>query len=317
MAAASEAMNEFGLEVLRALRRDKLPPLPEYFELYFNEILLTKPQDLRKEAVELSKYGYASDPSFQIVNLETKLKEHSRAIKEILNSLGNVHKQFNRSFQVFNKYVTDASNLTSPSAAQNLTLMLKNDVSGLVNFINTQTDSFKTIYQKSTDILKTVEEESIFDLVYGVFNKKYLLAQIIHEQMRIQHLGHASTLIIIKPSKSLDISSEKTQLIVNKTIAKILMKNARKSDIVSFLGNSTFAILLRHKDIQNASKACERYYEVLLGSNFFIGDKEIELKVHSGISTIEHSVSIEELLDKTIEKMEQADENDLPFCTGA
>lgn len=145
MAGASEAMNEFGLEVLRALRRDKLPPLPEYFELYFNEILLTKPQELRKESVELSKYGYASDPSSQIVNLESKLKEHSRAIKEILNSLGNVHKQFNKSFQVFNKYVTDATNLTSPSAAQNLTLMLRNDVSGLVNFINTQTDSFKKI----------------------------------------------------------------------------------------------------------------------------------------------------------------------------
>jgi len=160
--------------------------------------------------------------------------------------------------------------------------------------------------------VKSVENETIFDNQFGVYNKRYLLTKIEQEIELIAKFKHQSSLIMIELSKTLkqNITNEKALSLMTRTIARLLLKTSRRSDIVAYYGNGIFAMLLKHTDIASAKKASERLVDLVSNSNFFLADREIQLQISIGITDIDAEHSVEEIVVSAMNAIEKAYESD-------
>ncbi|HFB53841.1 MAG TPA: GGDEF domain-containing protein, partial [Sulfurimonas autotrophica] len=157
-------------------------------------------------------------------------------------------------------------------------------------------------------IVKNVENETIFDNQFGVYNKRYLLTKIEQEMGLIKEFHHKSSLIMIELSRELkkSVKNEKAVLLMVRTIARLLLKTSRRSDIVAHYGNGVFSMLLKHTDIESAKKASERLCELVSNSNFFLADREIQLKISIGVTDIDPEFSVEEIVVSALDGIEKA-----------
>jgi diguanylate cyclase (GGDEF)-like protein len=166
----------------------------------------------------------------------------------------------------------------------------------------------RTIYDDTAKIVKNVENETIFDNQFGVYNKRYLLTKIEQEMGLIKEFGHKSSLIMIELSRELkkSVKNEKAILLMVRTIARLLLKTSRRSDIVAHYGNGVFSMLLKHTDIESAKKASERLCDLVSNSNFFLADREIQLKIAIGVTDIDPDFSVEEIVVSALDGIEKA-----------
>lgn len=99
------------------------------------------------------------------------------------------------------------------------------------------------------------------------------------------------------------INSEKAKGLMVRTVARLLLKTSRRSDIVAHYGEGIFSMMLKHTDINNAQRAAERLYELVSTTNFFLGEQEIQLKIAIGLSELNPYRSVEETLACTLDAM--------------
>jgi diguanylate cyclase (GGDEF)-like protein len=309
-AGGGTPLDQFAAEVLARISEEGLPPIPSYFELYFETMLQDKPFDFRKEVAEqLSSQDSGGDE--KRVLLETKLKEGFTSIKDILQNVSVLYKQVLSVIETTKKRSQEAKGINNPAAVQNFATTLSSDAEMLANFLSKQATIFKDLYQKSANIVKEVETESIFDARYGIYNKRYLCAQIEQEQKMIVKYGHSSTLLLSSLSAKVieDIGNDKGVSLVNKTMAKLFMKTSRRSDVVAYFGQGIFALLLKHTDPKNAVRTSERLYDMMSSTNFFLGDKEVELKICCGIVGLSKDKSADETIESALTALRTCDEN--------
>ena len=96
---------------------------------------------------------------------------------------------------------------------------------------------------------------------------------------------------------------------MTKTIARLLLKTSRRSDTVAHYGNGVFTMLLKHTDIDSAKRASERLCDLVSNSNFFLADREIQLKISIGITDITENHSVEEIIVSSMDAIEKAYED--------
>jgi PleD family two-component response regulator len=70
-----------------------------------------------------------------------------------------------------------------------------------------------------------------------------------------------------------------------------------------------FTLLLKHTDIDSAKKASERLCDLVSNSNFFLADREIQLKIAIGITDITENHSVEEIIVSSMNGIEKSYEN--------
>ena len=99
------------------------------------------------------------------------------------------------------------------------------------------------------------------------------------------------------------INNEKAKGLMIRTVARLLLKTSRRSDLVAHYGEGVFAMLLKHTDTQSAKLAADRLYDLVSASNFFLGDQEIQLRIAIGISELNPSRATEEILVGTLNAM--------------
>lgn len=302
-------LQQFAREVLAKLDEEGLPPIPSYYELYFETLLQDKPFDFRKSIAEqLNSQDTGGDEKRAV--LETKLKEGFSSVKDILQNVSVLYKQILSVIETTKKRSQEAKGINNPSAVLNFATTLSSDAEMLANFLSKQATIFKDLYQKSANIVKEVETESIFDARYGIYNKRYLVQQIDHEQKMIGKYGHSSALLLANLSTAVieDIGTEKGVSLVSKTMAKLFMKTSRRSDVVAYFGQGIFALLLKHTDAKNAARTAERLYDMMSSTNFFLGDKEIELKICCGIVPLSKDKTADETIETTLTALRTCDE---------
>lgn len=309
------ALGQFSREVIAKIEEEGLPLLPSYYELYFETLLQDKPFDFRKEVAEQMSTGDSSSDEKRAL-LETKLKEGFSSIKDILQNVSVLYKQILSVIETTKKRSQEAKGINNPSAVLNFATTLSSDAEMLANFLSKQASVFKVLYQKSANIVKEVETESVFDARYGIYNKRYLFTQIEHEQSLVKKYGHNSTLLLANLASTVveDIGSEKGVGLVNKTMAKLFLKTSRRSDVVAYFGQGIFALLLKHTDSKNAVRTAERLYDMMSSTNFFLGDKEIELKICCGIAEIDAAKNADETIEASLTALRTCDERqDAPY----
>ncbi len=297
----------YSKEVLSALIADNLPPTPNNFSLYFDRLLEDKSENLRRQILSMLELEEGNDDEHTIL-LEQSLKKGFASVKNILSLTANLYKNMALMTKILDKRKKELQDNTEIQAAIGIATSLESDVSKLNSILKKQSSSMKTLYDDTAKIVKNVENETIFDNKFGVYNKRYLMTKIEQEVELIGEFKHKSSLIMIELSRELkgSINNEKAITLMTRTIARLLLKTSRRSDTVAHYGNGVFAMLLKHTDIESAKKASERLCELVSNSNFFLADREIQLKISIGITDIATLYSVEEIVVSAMDGIEKA-----------
>jgi len=297
----------YAKEVLHALISDNLPPTPNNFSLYFDRLLEDKSESLRKQIHSMLELEESNDAENTIL-LEQSLKQGFGSIKSILGVTANLYKNMALMTKILDKRKRELHEHPEFQESLGIIGALEKDVYKLNNILKTQSTQMKTIYEDTAKIVKSVENETIFDNKFGVYNRRYLLTKLEQEIGLIKEFNHKSSLIMIELSRDLkeSIKNEKAILLMTRTIARLLLKTSRRSDVVSHYGNGIFAMLLKHTDIESAKKASERLCDLVSNSNFFLADREIELQISIGITDVDSIHSVEEIIVSVMDGVEKA-----------
>ncbi len=303
----SDAVEVYAKEVLNALIADGLPATPNNFSLYFDRKLEDKSEQFRKQIHTMLELDDSNDDETTIA-LEHNLKQGFSSIKNILNVTANLYKNMILMTKILDKRKIELEENTEVQAAIGIAASLEGDVSKLNSILKKQSSSMKSMYDETAKIVKNVENETIFDNKFGVYNKRYLMSKIEKEMGLIKEFNHKSSFIMIELSRELKagINNEKALVLMTRTIARLLLKTSRRSDTVAHYGNGRFAMLLKHTDIESAKKASERLCDLVSNSNFFLSDREILLKISIGITEISPMFSVEEVVVSAMDGIEKA-----------
>ena len=313
---ASSDLEIYAKEVLNALIADDLPPTPNNFSLYFDRLLENKSENLRKQIYAILELEENNDDEKTIV-LEQNLKQGFGSIKNILSVTANLYKNISLMTKILEKRRRELNATPESKEVLGIINILEGDVSKLHSILKTQSSQMKSIYDDTAKIVKSVENETIFDNKFGVYNKRYLLTKIEQEIGLIKEFNHKSSLIMIELSRELNksVKNDKAILLMKRTIARLLLKTSRRSDIVTHYGNGVFAMVLKHTDIESAKKASERLCDLVSNSNFFLADREIQLKIAIGVTDIDSKHSVEEIVVSAMDGIEKAyEEKDVDYA---
>jgi len=307
MDSPSSDIEIYAKEVLHALIADNLPPTPNNFSLYFDRLLEEKSETLRKQIHSMLELEESNDAESTIV-LEQSLKQGFGSMKSLLGVTANLYKNMSLMTKILDKRKKELGNNIELKEALGIVHTLEGDVSKLNSILKTQSSQMKSIYDDTAKIIKSVENETIFDNQFGVYNKRYLLTKIEQEMGLVKEFNHKSSLIMIELSRSLKkgVKNEKAIVLMTRTIARLLLKTSRRSDIVAHYGNGVFSMLLKHTDLDSAQKASERLCDLVSNSNFFLADREIQLKISIGITNVDSLYSVEEIVVSAMDGIEIA-----------
>ncbi len=310
MSEPTSDLEVYSKEVLNALIMDNLPPTPNNFSLYFDRLLEDKSENLRRQIHSMLELEENNDDENTIM-LEQSLKQGFSSVKNILGVTANLYKNMSLMTKILEKRKKELSDDSDVQSATSVLNHLENDVAKLNTILKKQNSQMKTIYDETAKIVKSVENETIFDNKFGVYNKRYLLTKLEQEIELIKEFKHKSSLIMIELSRDLkeSVSNEKAVMLMTRTIARLLLKTSRRSDTVAHYGNGVFSMLLKHTDIESAKKASERLCYLVSNSNFFLADREIQLKISIGITEILPVYTIEEIVVSAMEGIEKAYED--------
>jgi diguanylate cyclase (GGDEF)-like protein len=297
----------YSKEVLSALITDNLPPTPNNFSLYFDRLLEDKSENLRKQILSMLELEESNDDENTIM-LEQSLKKGFVSVKSILSVTANLYKNMSLMTKILDKRKKELQDNTEIQAAAGIAASLEGDVSKLNAILKKQSTHMKSLYDETAKIVKNVENETIFDNKFGVYNKRYLMTKIEQEVELITEFKHKSSLIMIELSRELKatVNNEKAITLMTRTIARLLLKTSRRSDTVAHYSHGVFAMLLKHTDIASAKKASVRLCDLVSNSNFFLGDREIQLKISIGITDIATLYSVEEIVVSAMDGIEIA-----------
>jgi len=297
----------FAKEVLTALISDNLPPTPNNFSLYFDRILEEKSESLRRQIGAILELEENNEDE-KSIELEKTLKRGFSSVKSILQLSATLYKNISLMEKILDKRKEEIKNIPSLSGANDLLASLGNDVGKLSSILKKQVTHMKTIYDETASIVKQVENETIFDNQFGVYNKRYLIMRLEQECHLIDEFKHKSSLITVRLSKDANaIQSEKAQQLMVRTVARLLLKTSRRSDVVAHYGEGIFAMVLKHTDLESAKRASERLFDLVASSNFFLAEQEIQLRIAIGVAELNSSVGVEQTLVCTLNAMEAAD----------
>jgi diguanylate cyclase (GGDEF)-like protein len=297
----------YAKEVLNSIIADNLPPTPNNFALYFDRLLEDKSENLRKQILAMLELEDSNDDE-NTVMLEQSLKQGFSSVKSVLDVTANLFKNMNLMSKILEKRKNELLQDNDSKTALHTAKALEQDVEKLNTIIKKQSIQIKSHYEDTAGIFKKVEGETIFDNKYGVYNKRYLVEKVKKEQKLIKEFKHKSSLIMLELSRELvsEVNNQKATILMIRTIARLLLKTSRRSDIVAHYGNGIFSILLKHTDLDHAIKTSERIIDLVSSSNFFLADREIRLKVAVGITEVDTKSSDEEIIVSALNGIEKS-----------
>jgi len=297
----------YSQEVLNTLIADNLPPTPSNYAVYFDKLLEDKNETLRRQIHSILELEDDNDDE-NAVMLEQSLKEGFASMKSILEVTTTLFKNMNLMSKILEKRKKELIDKSDSQTALRIANALGKDVDKLNTIFKKQSTQIKTYYENTANVFKKVEGETIFDNRYGVYNKRYLLEKVTKEIDSVREFKYKSSLLMIELSRDLvvDVKSEKIVSLMTKTVARLLLKTSRRSDIVAHYGRGVFAMLLKHTDLASAKKACERLIDLVSSSNLFLADREIKLKISIGVADIDGYITADEVIVNALDGIEIA-----------
>ncbi|MCF6201524.1 MAG: diguanylate cyclase [Hydrogenimonas sp.] len=310
-------LESYAREVMEEMVRQSIPPTPSNFDAYFDKLLDNKPADFRKRILHLLELEDAGDDEHQGV-LEQYLKDAFSNVKKFLQRINLLYKNLKHLEALIEKRRFEVEAIADKNALNTLLASTKKDIQTMGRIIKKEAGELKETYEATSELVHEVQDHAIHDDRYGVYKKNYLLKKLKQEEKLIKEFRHESTLMMVKASDDVleQIESGKVKHLVLRTIARLLLKTSRRSDLIAHYDDGIFAILMRHTSLNNAKLAAERLKDLVGNTNFFVGDQEIMLDVEIGIARVDLDRSTEQTVVCALEGVEIArkSEEACGFC---
>lgn len=312
--SSNSELEKFSLYVLKVLMDDNIPPTPNNFQIYFEKLLDNKPLSFKKRINDLLESENANEDEYQ-AKMEMEVKEGFGQIKSIMQVVSTVYKNINVMKVIVTKRAGELEVSSSQLSITNITTALNEDLKKLSTLMNKQMETLKTHYEKTGVILKEIENKAVFDSRFGVYNRRYFLRAIENENKSLEQFNHKSTLVLAKIKDSIlnKIVNSKDRMVLTRNIAKLLLKTSRRSDVVAHYGEGVFGMLMKHTDINNAKRACERISDLIYATSFFIGDSEVDTDIELTIIPLVPEQTVEVLISLGLDALEKTGKKLEPY----
>ena len=306
-------LEKYAREVMDAMIREGVPPTPSNFDAYFDKLLDNKPSQFRKRILKLLELEDGGEDDHQGV-LEQHLKEAFSNVKKFLQHINLIYKNLRHLETVVEKRSFEANAIADKNSMNTLLESTKKDIETMLQIIKKDAAELKESYTATSELVQEVQEHAIHDERYGVYKKNYLLRKMKQEEKLIKEFHHESTLMLVRAGEEVigRLKSPKVQHLVLRTVARLLLKTSRRSDIVAHYEGGIFAILMRHTSLDNARMAADRLKDLVGNTNFFVGDEEIMLDVDIGVARIDLDRSIEQTIVCALDALDIAKKLDEP-----
>ncbi len=297
--AKLKKLNIFSKQVIERLIKNKIPPTPENFSVYFEKLLEEKPQSQKIDIEEILKVENYHDNKIEyLTKIDIFLKENYESTKKLLEDINKLYTRISKLKLYIKKYGLE---LTHNPSKQRL-LAFEKSVNSAIEALDKQQEIVKDDFLNITNMMKKFNKESIFDQKYGIFNKKYIFEEIEKELQNISHFRYKSSLVAFKVSyetlKNVKLQSDRE--IIIKTVISIVHQRSRRSDILAHYGDNICLLLLKHTDYAQALKAVDSIANLISYSNFIIDAKQIFAQIDTNIVELNPNLSVEEIVGEAI-----------------
>lgn len=282
-----DAIAQIAQNTINALSQEGLPNLPSNFELYFDKFLEKESPVVQRNIKKIM--NIQSDLQERALNFEKSVGESLKTIKQILDCLSVVYQNFIVSQNIVKKYAKDMQQADNKLVFKNVMDFFEKDTNKIAGIVSTQLDQIRQLYNSADKTLKTIAASSVYDLTLDVYNKHYFLNILQKEYLLCKQFNHSSVLIYITLSKQISLKvgvESATYAMLLKTTARFLQKHIRSSDILAYLGDGLFGILLKFSDIVEAQDMCVDLQQIAQGTDIFITDSTLQLELTASLTKI-------------------------------
>jgi len=297
-------------EVMTKMLHEGVIPTPSNYAIYFERLLETKSEPFKQRMIRIIRLDENSNNQGILLS-EQGLKDGFLVMRKILNVSANLYKNMSMMNKVLEKRIVE-SELNKNQDATKIVVALNNDIDKLDAILQKQNSIMKEHYTKTATILKNYENEVIIDKKFNIFNKRYFLLQMEKEIGLIKEFKYKSSIIMIEIDKDfiVSINNEKTLMLITRTLIKILTKLSRHGDLLAHYGDRKFVMLLTHTNVDTAKTFCAKLCSAVASSHFFLGDREVSLRIYIGISNINLHEAPNELVSNAMKGIKLAYKKD-------
>ena len=302
-------LEKYAQEVLTEMIREGIPPTPSNFDAFFDKLLDSREPAFRKRILKLLELEDGGDDEHHGA-MERRMKEAVTNIKTFLQNINLLYKNLRHLETVIEKRLFETNAIADKGAMSALLEGVKKDLKMMNDIIRKDAGALKENYAAASKLVKEIAAEAVFDDRFGVYKKNYLLKKMRREMKLIKEFRNESSLMTVRIGEAVVqmIQNPKVLQLILRTVARLLLKTSRRSDVVAHYDQGIFAILMRHTSLDNAKKAAERLEELVHNSNFFVGDEEIHLSVIIGIARLDLDRTVEQTIVCALDALDLATE---------
>jgi len=313
LSEASTEIEKFAKKVFDKLIEENVYPIPYYYNIYFFNMLEEESLEFKKSVMGLIELEGTNDFE-EDLKFEQKLKKSFKYSKEIVQTTALIYKLSNLLKEKNKVFLKEVESVSTPQVFKNiLTTSIKN-TEAVTKKLDVTLKNIKELYSNNVKLLKEIEKDTIFDSVYNLYNKNYFIREVKKEIAQVEKFKHTSSLILLRVNTNVieQLKTDKSKILVNRFISKILLKTSRRTDIIAHLGDGYFGMLLKHTDRVGAMKTSERLSDIISNSTMFIEGNELEVRIVIGVSEILAEKSETDTINCAYQKLDEAqNENQL------
>ena len=298
---------KFSEDVLHELSDDNVPSTPTNYSIYFEKMLDGQSDEFRKEIGDIIVANSENSvPTNGNISIEKEVKQGFIQIKSMLQAVVLIYKNLGVMRSLVQKRMDGLKNNTNVLALQNVLSAFNQDLIKLNDLMDKHLDVIKMSYEEVGKMFKAIEEQSIYDTTYEVYNKKFLVATISSEIESVRRYGYNASFLLVKIKDKFAnrVKNLKERNNMFKSMSQLLLRTSRRSDIVAHYGDGCFAMVMKYTDENGTKQACARILNMLSSMPWKIDNEECKLDVQIVSSMISKTKSTEELLSYALDKLE-------------
>lgn len=253
---------QFSENVLKELSKDNIPSIPSNYSIYFEKLLDERTDEFKQRLGDtLTFYEESgSKMSESSIFIEKEIKQGFVQIKSMLQAVALIYKNLGLMKGITKKHISTLNSNTDLLAVQNVLSVFNDDLLKLVALMDKHTEVIRANYEEIGKMFKTIQEQTVYDPTFDVYNKKFLINTMQSEAESSKRYNYHTTFLIAKVNEKILFTTsnlkERNELL--KSVAKILVKTSRRSDLVAHYGNGYFVVVMRHTNMQEIKQACNR-----------------------------------------------------------
>jgi len=273
---------KFSEGVLNELSGDNVPSTPNNYSIYFEKMLDNQPEEFRKEIGDIIVANSESSvPTNGNISIEKEIKQGFIQIKGMLQAVVLIYKNLNIMRGLVQKRMEALKTNTNILALQNVLSAFNQDLIKLNDLMDKHLDVIKMSYEEVGKMFKAIEEQSIYDTTYEVYNKKFLVVTISSEIESVRRYGYNASFLLVKIKDKFAnrVKNLKERNNMLKSMSQLLLRTSRRSDIVAHYGDGCFAMVMKYTDENGTKQACARILNMLSSMPWKIDNEECKLDV--------------------------------------